>query len=152
MTKKTPKKIDRNDFAKHFFAQAIQTFQIDLDKATGKGIPFQLGALGTLMIHHAGTANKAYIEGLKELLERPDATKVDDEEQTKRLADLYAKTIVIALITPDGEAVAYDRDAQKACAEMLATEGMDEVFKKLREDASNAALFRREQTEKHSKN
>lgn len=147
-----PKKIDRNAFAKTFFKSIVENFGIDEDKAYGRGIEFNFLPYGILLIHHAGLSNKAYVLGLKALMERAQTEKLDDDQQHQLMAKLYADTIVVGLMTPDKEPIPYDDEAKQLCAEALADKGMSAIFERLKQTAMAEAYFRREREEKNAKN
>ena len=157
MTKKKPKTIDPNDFAKAFFTGIVSNFALDKDKAYGRGVEFKFGKLGTLLIHYAGEGNKAYQAAMKRLVEDVGAenlVRMSKEDQRKRLAVVYADTIVVGLLMNDEAKtpVSYNAEAKKLCAEALSADGMEDVFSLLQEEAKSQALFRRSVDEANAKN
>src|SRR5690606_29465694 len=105
MTKKTVIKADDN-FAKNFLQALVDNFASDADKETGKGIEYNFLPYGILMIHRAGPMNKAY---QKMMLKKHEEMRgqQDDDLATQAIAEVYAKTIIVGIKTPDGKEMPY---------------------------------------------
>jgi hypothetical protein len=150
MTKKTIIKTDDN-FAQSFFNALVENFASDPDKETGKGIEYNFLPHGILMIHRAGNMNKAYNKLLLQKSEEMRGQNNDDLAN-KYFAEVYAKTIIVGLKTPDGTPVTYGKAEQDAISEILARPDMTDIFTGIREAAQNAANFRKERIEADAKN
>lgn len=148
MAKKTP--IDRNAFAKTFFSNIVSTLALDEDKTQGRGVEFDFLPFGTLLLHYAGTGNKAYVKALRQLAETPGFQSMPEADQTALFAKLYADTIVVGLLTPDKEVVPYDDDAKRMCAEAFVK--LPNIFSKVQQAATDEANFRVERDKANTKN
>lgn len=150
MTKKTVIKADDN-FAKNFLQALVDNLASDPDKETGKGIEYNFLPYGILMIHRAGPMNKAY---QKMMLKKHEEMRgqQDDDLATQAIAEVYAKTIIVGIKTPDGKEMPYGEEEQAAFAEILARKDMADVLIGIQEAAQNAANFRKERIQANSKN
>lgn len=150
MTKKNVVKTEE-DFAKNFLKSLVDNFGTDANKETGKGIEYNFLPYGILTIHRAGSMNKAY---QKLILKKFDEMRgqQDEELAKKAIAEVYAKTVIVGLKTPDGKPVPYGKDEQEAFAEILARNDMSDVLSGIQEAAQNAANFRKDRIEANSKN
>lgn len=149
---KTAAPIDPNAFAKAFFDGIVSSFAIDEDKAYGRGIEFAFGTHGYLLIHYAGTGNKAYLKAQKDFAEKHGAkiATMTDKEQAAHMAKLYADTIVVGLLTPDKQPVPYTADVRDMCAAALTK--AENLLERLIVAAKNEANFYAEQKKAHAKN
>ncbi|MEE7442668.1 hypothetical protein [Methylobacterium oryzae] len=136
--------------AQAFFDALIDNLAIDEEKAYGKGVPFECLPWGTLMIHYAGTSNKAHMKALKDLFEKVDGKKLTDEEAAQNEAELYANTIIVGILDPKGKPITYDDEAKAACAAALVK--LPNVFSKVRVAANNEANFRVSRDKENAKN
>lgn len=139
------------NFAKNFFAALVDNLAADPNKETGQGIDYNFLPFGILVIHRAGPMNKAYQSLVREKYEQ-NRSNTDDAAANKIMAEVYAKTIVVGLKTPDGLPVPYGRAEQDQLAQVLARPDMYDTFAGLQLAANEAANFRRERIKADAKN
>lgn len=149
MTKKKVE-VDEN-FAQNFMQALVDNLASDPDKETGKGIEYNFLPYGIVTIHRAGSMNKAFQKMMLQKNEEMRGQK-DDELATKVIAEVYAKTVIVGLKTPDGTPVPYGKAEQEAFAEILARSDMADILRGIQDASVNAANFRKDRIEADSKN
>lgn len=154
MAKEKSKPLDPNTFAKTFFEDLLANLALDPEKTSGRGIEFNFLPYGTLLINHSGAGNKAYMRGLKRLADEhgEDLKNMSEERQSEILARLYAETVIVGLVTPDGQDVPYTKSVQDMCAKAFAEPSMASMFAKLQTAAADEANFRRKKQDAQAKN
>jgi hypothetical protein len=150
-TKKTAP-IDPNDFAKAFFDGIVSRFALDPEKTSGRGTEFAFLPYGYLLIHYAGSNNKAYQKAQKDFIEQ-HGSKIDtmsEADQNRHMAKIYADSVIVGLLMPDKTAVPYDAQAKKLCADALTK--LPNILEKLIVAAKDEANFRVETDKANAKN
>ena len=150
MTKNTQKPADDN-FAQNFINALVENMASDPNKETGSGIEYNFLPFGILMINRAGAINRAYQSMVREKYEQNNRN-VTDELANKIMAEVYAKTIIVGIKTPDGTPVKYGKAEQEQFADLLARPDMYDVFSGLQSAANEAANFRKERIKADAKN
>jgi hypothetical protein len=151
-----PKKTEVENPLKNFLQTLEDGFATDLNLEAKEGVEFDYGRFGRFVCRRAVHRNAGYAKAMKEKLlpyieARGNAVEgEDDPVANRKMAEVYADTIIIGIKTSEGESIPYNDEAKKGLVEVFLK--CPDMFMKLQADVSDAANYRRKRVEAEAKN
>lgn len=156
MSSKSKKEVAEDVLLASFVKNIRDGFETDKDLETQDGVKFDYGKYGSFICKRAVSRNTEYSKALREkivpYLESRGELKdgEDDQIAARKLAEVYVDTIIMGIVTAEGQPIPYDDMTKKALVEIFVS--CPDLFARLQSDVSSAANFKKKRLEDELKN